>query len=851
MTVRGPFQKPVPSPKGAQAIEPEPQADIEASSGKVEKSAQADPESPKDTTVGSPMPSIQEDHLSRTAREYREALQDRPNLSVPGKNPIHTRMTLMSRREDLALDGLSGDAKSSMDNTALYTGATSAVDLDLPDRVNRSADLSGRTVSFSRTTGSENARHSMAGRLSDGAISGEVTTHADGHSSSTGLYLERSWYSVSRDLSWTTHDGAMGVGGWVGGSKNDLSAGGAIRKTNKDGLTRSIGGMFGIDGDRKLTHLGPYQGPQPELKGTERVELSRSGGGFVGGTAGLLGASLGLGARLSVSRSKDVTYRTHLKADDAAEALFTSSGLTRFAKDKARAMHLMDENVPLPDLSQPETLRPLDEMVVTVSGSMSGGLFLGALGVGVGGQGIMRGDFELAVKKHDAHTVELLVTPTQLRGLQGSASVPFLLDLDRHGVKATSLRQGFVFDLRIPEAKQAYLAALEGNLPGGAPNGESLGKDNPSTEEKIALLQTVAQKETIPEGVSRTHLELGHLKQKGTGVNIGFTLLHRSSGFGSVGVHKGDSHYETMAVSSEGIELKDTRGIEKRRQVLLSGEESTGLFAQVREKALFGPKGDVSPQFEELVLSLEIEDSKVRGHELNDEIISVLNDNFSLDIPLATLKGNKESRQISVSTSLGLGDFEKLAQASLVNLQDTAAKTGISPEELIQFQKGLKSSRSPAGSARQIQDWIATHGLSGFSAIHRMRGNHPEQLSLNASNSQYGAPLQKSAALELQYAAPIKHSSSSDELGKRFSAIDKALGKIAEAITAAKDDPLLDDSERNQTIGHLQSARGTLEKCIGIDHLSKEECQQLWGKLDRGWTTSLEYRIMDALQKNM
>ena len=800
----------------------------------------------KGTTPSTQAPLHEQPVLDRTlaqkAREFAENAKAE-NPAAKGQNSLLTRIALLSNQDTDDGAAKSEDAYSAMDAGSLYTRAPGHASVDAPELDAPTIDIEGRGAVATRHLSTDSGHQVLNASVMDGAISANMTTHTNDRSSALGIYLENNWAAINKDVSWVTHNGSRTMSGWVGGGFSDVQGGVTLTNTTSDGLTQSLGGFLGVEADRSVTQLGTYQGEDKSLQGKELVELSTSRGYFGGLAPGVLSNGLGLGARLMLSRSQQMTYRTHLSPDDAAGSLFDSKGVKRFVENKGKALNLIAEDIPLPDLSQPESLQKSDEVVVTVSGAMTGGLFVGGLGLGMGAHGTLRGDFELGVKKHDEHIVELVVTPTTIKGIQGSVAVPFLLDIDRYHVSVKDLKQGFLFDLRNPDARKAYLEALNGNLPGGLPDG----KEIPPSNNEAADLHAVAKRETLPRGVARTVLETERIEKSGSGIDVGFGLLHRTTGFGAIGAHRKEIHRTSAETSLLGTFNASMRGIEKRRRVLLSGEESTGAYASMREKIVFDASGKPTPQFQSLALSLLLRDTKVRGNELNEEIISTLNEKLELHIPQAKAEGKKESRTVHIETNLNVEDFRQLQKTPMERCQAANERSSIDLKAILSFLRALQQTSDPRAQAGLVQEWIKDHGLNGFTALHALMGSQRDSLQVRSSNSRYDNALQKADELRLKYRSPISPEISRRALTARYKEVEKALLQTAEVMHDVQSDGMLSSSDRDELFESLGRARKTLEQCIAIKHLQPDTRDHLKAQLDRGWTTGLQYRIMDYL----
>jgi hypothetical protein len=677
----------------------------------------------------------------------------------------------------------------------------------------------------------------------------------DGVSDNVGVFVKKGHQHLSYSHAWAQPEGgAMRVGGFLGGGRSAIVGGVNAAQTRADGFTQG-GGLIGVATfDRRATDLGNYEGGDESLQGKRKIQVQKNLGATGIGTAGaVMGhvtgilSAVGVGGRIAPSKGKNVTYRTHVDQEQAREIIQDGKGVAGFFRDKAIAAGVKKEPMDIPDLSDPKTLNVGDEMIVETTGGLSGGLAIGAYGVKVGAQVTMLGDFEMAVRKLEDDKVEMVVTPKQVRGIQASAAAPMILEVGKSQLHAQSLRQAFTFDLSKPEAMAAYQSALKGDLPNGLDKVKM-----PKTGADKKLVELVREEE-LPAGVDRSYLEAVDMQQKRAGGGLNWGVIHANWGLAGLAAHTAHVKEKRVVTDGDVAMTTDTRGVERKKQVLISGVESLGVFASLRRTTDFDENGRPQRAFKDLELTAQFSDDKVRGLEVNKDMIDKINTSFGTEIPHFKEKGHNQTRDVTVTRRVTRDDLASLTDFSPSELRRAANAAGAKPQALYDLVADMGSLKLARTRAMRVQSYVEKNGLAGFGALHQLLGNEGttsnKPLRISTSSNAYTEPSTKAAELALEYNTPIAPDASNKELSKRFKAVEKALDKAEKGIRDTYDDPLLRSKEREETRERVVGARNQLRGLISLEHLSPAERGAMHKRLDAGWTTAREGRIMAALEK--
>lgn len=634
----------------------------------------------------------------------------------------------------------------------------------------------------------------------------------------------RNWQvTTTHELAGDGHKPTMN--GFVGAWDGEFAAGGGGQVSSLDGKTTGAWSSY-LNLDREVTHSGRYTGDLESLKGKHGVEVKRTHGGTTMFTLTHLAALIGIGGGITPSGKRELTYKTFLDPEDAKKVVLEKKGVIGFVRDTARAAGLKKEPIAIPSLDKPETLKLGDELTVHTTGSISAGLAFGAFGLAAGAQVVMKGEFELAAKKTGEQTVELTITPSNVKAVQTFVGLPLLTDIGGQLAKAVALKQSFVFDLATPTGKAAYEKALKGELPG------AVAVKSKTTGAELAGL---VRDEKLPDGVTRRFAESSHASRRTGGGGLNFGFIQEGGVIGGLGRYwvKGQSSRELT--DGKVLSRFDVRDIESRREVLLSGTEKLGVTAAKRTVTTFDD-GEPTSKFAGVDLKATFSDNKVRGLELNDEVIQRLNNLFDLDIQEMQRERKNQEWTVTFTRHLSETDLANLAKVDVREYRMAALVTEIPEQVLRNFSTRMLEKTDPGERADTVLDFITEHGLAGFSALHFLMRN--DATKLERETDAYDSAFAKADKLALEYCDPYKISEAVDGLASRFKKGNLVLDDLERALQDLGDDPFALDEEKTELKARIAETVKRVTDVFAVDHLSEGQRSTLYDALGRGWVSS-------------
>ncbi|MEW5852849.1 MAG: hypothetical protein AB2A00_28960 [Myxococcota bacterium] len=639
----------------------------------------------------------------------------------------------------------------------------------------------------------------------------------------------------------TEHSVVMGAG------QGMVRVGGAFNHTRPDGTANGLDGRVGF-GDRRLdailTSTREWDGKLgrlavsvaghvhvsnevedlgavsdvPALAGKHRVVIkgtrSVDGAASVGLRVGIVAAGIsGRGGR-----GQEVTYVTHLDAPEAAQL-----------GDGSRKSALVEAIRPKLDLSRPLSLRPHDELTVRTHGDVALSADLSVAGVGLAGRVTLRGEFAFSVQRGEGSKVRIQVTPSKVQAVavEGRALVAVV---GLEGARAQALTQSYEIDLDTPAGKQAYAAAMEGRLPVN-----DVAEALQDTAASLDVVDRVNAK--LPHGVRA--LQLGMEKSKQTTRSVGFSWALWNRG-------KSEHNTVTDKRVAESGRLSTARTLahDVTARTWLSGNEAKGVFATVDQVTEL-QNGRPVTGFRQLTLGARFSDDKVKGAELNDEVISVLSTAVGLNLRDTRVDGGGHKRTVEATLRLGENELRLLASPS-VDLRAAARKAGADEGAVDALVRELRRSPVPANQAMAVQDFVSKGGLAALGVVVRALPGTP--LDIQTSNSVYQDAETAVEAALANHGGPPSPDVDEEAFSKRFKEVQEAREKTNLAITHADDDPLLQDNVRTALHDKLVTLKDRLNPLLDVSAWTHDQRRKLYNELDWGWTTDADYGAMDVLK---
>lgn len=600
--------------------------------------------------------------------------------------------------------------------------------------------------------------------------------------------------------------------------------------------TRSTFGRLSgrVEAYQQATDLGPVRSKHPAVAGKHRIELQRVMNVEGGGAAGVLVGALGLHGGLSVAKGSNIRHRTHVSPERAQElaASYEGKGVSALALRNMNAVSLLDQKVALPDLKDPDALAVFDEVKVSTSGSLRAHVGASGFGAKLGGQVTLGGEFFLELKKTSDSTIELTVTPTELRGIEGSAGF-LLLQGSVEKIRAESLTQKFSFDLSSDTGRAAYLKALDGELPG------TLTPDQIDAREDA--LGKLTQRD-LPRGVERLRIEKVEAHEHEVSVGAGWLFLTASR---AKAVKRTDHVVTDGAVSINHA----TRGVEHRRKTFLSGDESEGVSATLRVVTTYDEQGTKVSAFDSLTLTASFADDKVKGDETDEEVIAKLNRYLDANLAPFGSDGNKEQREVTASLRFAPEDLAALAAADDASVRAEAARFSLDERDCLTLRGALSSTQDAQERARLVMAFVEEQGLAGLGWLKRLAlAETPAELK--TESSAYDRPIAAAKRLASRYGEPaFTGEMSKAEITDRFEALQEVSEQIEAGFARAETDSVMstDPEAQNDLVTALQQAREQVGRLLDFSSLAAEEARRMYDKLDWGWTTSAQYAAMEKI----
>lgn len=752
----------------------------------------------------------------------------------PRSNPIAVRADLLAGRrsatEETPASALD-DALGEINSVYMWTRPPSSAEPEEPGTGGFSVDAEGRSGSATLGVAGPDRERSISPSLDRFGIGLDLSDLRPRSEHAAGVYVMRGYAELSgganlKNADGTSHGSSAGVFWEPGGG----GLTGSLSRTTLDGVTLRLGGFGGGSIQRNLIDHGDYSGAEPTLVGSRCVEMKRELSGYGVALPGLADG-FGIAGRIGLAKGSSVSYTTHLARDQARALLFEGGNfLTKAIRDRSRALGISDEPLPPPNLAHLDEIKVGDSVTLTTEGSLSGGLVVGVSMAGyLGAQGTARGEFELSVQRPAANLLRVAVVPTKVKAIQISGrSIVFDATASRSNARA--MAQSFEFDLSRPSAVAAYQALLKGELPGGGDT-KSVRSEQPE--------RPLAHGEVLPAGVTRISTEriAGHAVRYHA--DVGFLML-------KLGATRNRSEFD-QSIERDGVRFDERiAAVDRCRTIPLSGDETQGVRSSIVRATSYATSGEPTTEFLGMRLVSYINDTKARGLELNSDIDDI-NHAFGTTIGHFREKSLKQARSIELVMVLRAAELAELAELPEAAASAAAAAAGVPSDRLCTLIQRLRSEREPYQRALEVQAFISRNGFAGAGALARLVGI--DHLAIGTVNGDLTSRLEQAAALLFKYEQPIAPHSSGDQLVTRFKEVEKLDSDLVKLRALVADDPLLAADQRTSALRDVDAAHTALGETLRLDHLDRDQRRALVDKLERGWVTGTESRIIEALER--
>ena len=151
--------------------------------------------------------------------------------------------------------------------------------------------------------------------------------------------------------------------------------------------------------------------------------------------------------------------------------------------------------------------------------------------------------------------------------------------------------------------------------------------------------------------------------------------------------------------------------------------------------------------------------------------------------------------------------------------------------------------------AQRIGAFLKDYGLDGLGVLKSLFRKPDESVVLESSNGLL-TRLQESVdtSLTLYEGTHLVGDMTKKELTMRYQDLSRAELDVGTMIQAVRADPFMKEHEAATKLQQLNHMLNTLRQAFRPEDLSAQERYELISELDAGWTTDLQYEIIDKFE---
>ncbi len=592
---------------------------------------------------------------------------------------------------------------------------------------------------------------------------------AEGHGPDYWLFFSQGYlgggfgYTVNYDNAFWASGNASYISGGVAfwGWRDSLGFGVSLQTLMNHSIGVGANVAVNISETNRVSYIEKYpmDGKFVPLRGLHKIEIQHdfSLSGTASATVNLsaLDVPVSIGLRGGAEHTRDRTFRTHVKLDEAQKMLSEDDipGVLLILGKKIR-------HSAIPGFDNALSLKVGDELIERKICKLSGAFVVGieamAPSIPVGRVGAtleLTAEFEVGMRMLENRRMEVSIEPTTIMELGFFGSILNIAGIGHIDAISLARKQIFLFDLN----KQSAVNALNNLINAGTlPTTEEIDVTPEERGPEYLLSHFRAVNEEIKStGVQRTYLEKIRITSDKTHAGINAPIVPAFLFVFNKVANKARSDKIPLKYSFEGID----RTIMSASATYIATNGITALTKHIKARAISEGQGTsgrygeecfvthsrvhwLTPKhnawdFNDLKIRGTLSDTKITGNEEN-AMVHKINKLFNTQInPFSTLNA-KNSRTVTLERELRAHHIYELVQPEARQRIGAASQaSGIEASRIRILLESLKN-KNVDEQALMIKLFVEnSDGLSGFSAIHHLLGAQPEDLYIHTESGYF------------------------------------------------------------------------------------------------------------------
>ena len=538
---------------------------------------------------------------------------------------------------------------------------------------------------------------------------------------------------------------------------------------------------------------------------------------------------VGLGGRFLHTQNRQSTLRSWVPRDRAQALLRRESGgLLQRGRHSLTALGLRAPALALPALTWHDDDMGLpvgDELQLTHTGSTTGGLALALAGVLLGGYGAWQNETVLAVRRRDAHNVDVAYTWRRSRATTAGLEVPILAGVHNVHLGAEAVCEGFTCDLRSPPAQRAYANMLRGKLPALQAPWQKAPAD-------VRAVACYLRHEELPSGVARLLLESLRVPDKaarGGGIAVPWYVPHFHIPGLKVEYRQGtELHWQATA---REVVYSENWQTEWHHQAPRLGLRSGVTFVAPQD-SLVRPEG-LSQLQRHLTVGMRLTYDRFGGQRTRGGLVDTLNRDVlgRANLPYFIDPDRACGYAVRVQRVFDDADLAFLSRTPA----PPAAQQAMGAKACAQLRRALPAAHSLAQRRLALRDFVQGAPGRALGALHRWLDANDQRLHWHVEYTAAAELLQQSRALQLVHEGPLQANAAAACRVRKLAPLRQ---QLAAELHDVRLDPILmqlaawpqvQEGMEKELQAHLQAVDARLT----VEHLAQAERVALRARLGR------------------
>ena len=253
-------------------------------------------------------------------------------------------------------------------------------------------------------------------------------------------------------------------------------------------------------------------------------------------------------------------------------------------------------------------------------------------------------------------------------------------------------------------------------------------------------------------------------------------------------------------------------------------------------------EGEASQEVRNFEVKVELSEKNASKDDFANHFMERLKTTLDLDLgSIENFPDIDHDRTVVLTMQLTQDDIRNLDTISPEMLQAI-------PPLIADLIRDFHALPSGEPQAQRIGAFLKQYEMEGMAILKLLFRKSNEEIEVESTNGLL-TELQKSVdtSLTRYEGTPLAADMSKKELTMRYEDLSEAAKNVRTMVQSVKADPFMKEDERATRVNQLATMLNALQKAFNPGDLSPGERDEFAQQLDAGWTTDLQYEMIEML----